>query len=337
MTPSATRPNDPAARRAAPEIRSPESLRLATRALAEEQRRARGERLRQTILIGFAVSLPFHAILLAWLGAIVLQRPVPGDGAPVSISLAPFVDEQLSEFQDRLPDAELSLSTDDAATSEALSAVDSAAPAAPTLAVGSAGDLALGGGAGDGSGLGSDGLGGGAGGAGFFGVTSRGNRFAYIVDISGSMSEENRWPVTVTELMRSLEALPDHAYFHVVFFSSTAYRAPWQEQWIRAQRNNVTRMRRWVNEQSPGGGTFPVPAFAMIFALDVKPDVIFFMTDGIIPTDTPEAVARMNSQAGGRRVVINTIALGEQFGHDLLIRIAEQSNGTFRYVPTRRR
>ncbi len=299
---------------------------------------ARRQRLRQTALVGFAISLPFHAVLLAWLGTIVLQRPMPGAPSPVQVSLAAFVEDDLSRFVDELPSADPSIERSvDAPVAEAISAIEASAVQNPMLAIGTTGDLAIGGGAaGDFSG---EGLGGGAGGASFFGVSSKGTRFAYIVDSSGSMSDENRWPMAMRELLRSAEALPDNAYFHVLFFANGAHRPGWQDRWIRARRSEILRLRRWIDEQAPRGGTYPLDAFVMAFSLDVPPDVIFFMTDGIIPATTPDEVRALNTAARtrGRQVTINTIAFGEESGHDLLERIAEDSGGAFRFVPTRRR
>jgi len=315
--------------------RSSDEAVAAHRALVEEQKRARRERLRQVTLFGFAVSLPFHAILLAWLGTIALQRPLPGEGAPITVSLAAFVDEQLTEFPDQFPDTDLAVQPDAAAATESMATIEAIGPAEPNLAVSGPGDLVIGGGAG--SGLGGEGLGGGAGSASFFGVSGRGNRFCFIVDVSGSMSEENRFPTAMAELNRAIESLPDNTHFHVIFFSSGAYRPPWQERWVRARRPEAARIRRWISEQHPHGGTFPMPAFHMAYALEPVPDVIFFMTDGIIPNDTPDGVRALSQGSrASRRVVVNTIAFGEEFGHDLLQRIARDTQGTFRYVPTRR-
>ena len=61
----------------------------------------------------------------------------------------------------------------------------------------------------EGEGLGT-GLGTGSGaGAEFFGIRARGQRFAYVVDISGSMGQNGRLELALGELVRSLAALPD--------------------------------------------------------------------------------------------------------------------------------
>lgn len=186
------------------------------------------------------------------------------------------------------------------------------------------------GGSGD-SGSGDSGLGGGGGGTSYFGVSGRGTRFAYIVDRSGSMDDGNRMTIAIRELARSVQALPDYAYFHVVFFSTMVLEPPMQNGWIPAKRGNIAPFVRWLSDVTASGGTVPKPAFEAIFALDVRPDVIFFMTDGIITDFSAQEVRALNSR--GKRVVIHTIAFGDAGSEELLRQIAKDSGGMYRYVP----
>ena len=64
---------------------------------------------------------------------------------------------------------------------------------------------------GGGAGEGGHGLRAAARGPRFFGISSRGNRFAYIVDRSGSMGQARKMPTAIRELEQSLQALPDYA------------------------------------------------------------------------------------------------------------------------------
>ena len=87
----------------------------------------------------------------------------------------------------------------------------------------------------------------------------------------------------------------------------------------------------WLDQIGPGGGTFPVPAFEMAYRLSVRPDAIFFMTDGLLPQETVPAVSLLND--GGKRVQINCIAFGSEAGQGPLRRLALESDGIFRFVP----
>jgi len=296
--------------------------------MEEERRKLRWERRFHLALLGLAISLPLHISIMIWLGLVTVDRPGPPAPEPVVVSLATLDDQTLTESEDETPFRDLALATVDAvAPADPSPAIANASPAVAELTAGTAGSLSVPGGGGGGDGAA---LAGGVGGTSFFGAGAKGVRFAYIVDASGSMESEHRFVIAMRELGRSLEGLPDFAYFYVMLFSNDAYRPSYQEGWQRARRADIARMRRWLKDQGPSGATNPLPAFASIFALDVPPDVIFFMTDGQIPEDTPAQVAQLNSR--GRKAVIHTIAFGDQSGRAALQRIAEDSGGTYRFV-----
>ncbi len=205
--------------------------------------------------------------------------------------------------------------------------------AAASLDISAAGSVPALGGSG-----GADGstLGGGGGGTTFFGVSSQGSRFAYIVDVSGSMDQtqstgqERKIDVAKRELARSIEMLPDYTHFYVLFFSSQVFAPPGQRGWTRARPRTVSRMIRSLDEIGAGGGTQPGPAFAEAFRITPRPEVFFFLTDGQIPSETVDAVAGLNNR--GRRVVVNTIAFGDPASQELLREIARSSGGVYRFV-----
>ena len=78
-----------------------------------------------------------------------------------------------------------------------------------------------------------------------------------------------------------------------------------------------------------------MPAFNRVFGLKERPDVIFFLTDGVITSMTAENVSALNNR--GLRTVINTIAFGNDTSQDLLSRIAIESGGVYRFVKSRGR
>jgi hypothetical protein len=204
-------------------------------------------------------------------------------------------------------------------------------PAADLQVVTAGAVPSLGGGGGDTNG--QPGLGGGAAGTSFFGVSSTGTRFAYIVDRSGSMGNEHKLQTAIAELTRSVQSLPDYAYFFLVFFSNRTVEPPAQRGWTRSQAQQVARLSRWLrSEVDAGGGTLPREAFVQVFSLDVRPDVIFFLTDGRVQNFSAEEVAVMNRR--GKRVVINTIAFGDPSSQEMLKEIARQSGGVYRFVPS---
>ncbi len=292
----------------------------------ELQRRRR----RDMLTIGVGISVVLHLLLMFYLASHYRLRPGSRGPQPVSYEFAILQEEELTELDiaeldDLLPEV-VSETTDSAPDAAEL---DPAVPAAE-LEIARAGSLPTLGGSGDGGvGVGG-GLSGGGAGATFFGVSSRGMRFAFIVDRSGSMGQGPKMRVAMRELARSVDSLPDYASFYVVLFSSDLVQPPFQRGWMRAKETTVNNFIRWLNDIDPGGGTVPMPAFYDVFAIEERPDVIFFLTDGEIPADTAELVAGLNRRGG--RVVINTIAFGEAQSQSLLKQIARESGGMYRYV-----
>jgi hypothetical protein len=115
----------------------------------------------------------------------------------------------------------------------------------------------------------------------------------------------------------------------VVFYDSSE---PWpfSEKWERVRSSTMSKLKAWLRDVGPSGGTQPMPAFRMAFGLDVRPDVIFFLSDGEIPGETVELVRQVNAR--GKRVTINTIAFGDDAGAAQLRQIAQESDGQFRQV-----
>ena len=314
-------------------------LRSAEQLIRDERRRMVRERWMHLLLLGFALSVIVHVAIMLRLA--VLQAPESGSpGSPdVAVSLqelppqievSPDVDlpdptpaavGPISTEVDPLPNLSTEIASNDP-TQDSIGTIE-----APGI-----GAIVGPGGAGSGIGVGS----GKGGGTSFFGVGGRGTRFAYIVDISGSMEEDGRIVTAMSELKRSISALPDYAEFYVVLFSDGAVLPEWQEGWQRASRGNVARMRRWIEEQDTRGGTVPMGAIEIVFRLPIPPDVVFFLTDGLIPGNAvvafQDCIARARSET-----VVHTIGFSSEAGREPLIQIAKNHRGVFRFVPSRPR
>ncbi|MFT4593478.1 MAG: hypothetical protein ACI9JK_001190 [Phycisphaerales bacterium] len=183
---------------------------------------------------------------------------------------------------------------------------------------------------------GSSGMGGGMGGSGggttFFGISSSGTRFCYIVDVSGSMSAQNRLDSALAELTRSLKQLPDFARFYVLFYSSSVRKdiPSMQKGWNTARASTIRRMTNEFESIHPQGGTNPGPAFQLALSLKPLPEVIFFLTDGVISPFSAEELRQMIPD--GSRVVVNTIAFGDSANQDAMIEIAKENRGQYKFV-----
>lgn len=164
----------------------------------------------------------------------------------------------------------------------------------------------------------------------FFGIKAKGRKFVYIVDRSSSMQGQ-RFDRARQELMRSLRALDEQQSFYVYFFSTGTMPmfSPDRDpgSLIAKTAPNLKKTERWVKNMSPSGGTNPEST--ILEALRLKPDAIFFLSDGGFAPNTADVV-QMNNP---RPIPINTIGFEHRGGEPLLQKIARQSGGKYRFVP----
>ena len=200
----------------------------------------------------------------------------------------------------------------------------------------------------------------GAGGKGkLFGTGRSARSTVFVVDCSSSMTGR-RFSLAISELIRAVNRLKSSQKFYVIFYSSETIplfatpdssnvalpngkdrkvrRFPIRRPARRTTRKitrrllpaspgNKKRAEAWIKRIRPAGGTRP--AEAMQIALRMRPEVIYFLTDGAIPFNTPQIVRENNKHD----VRVNTVALGFAGSEDLLKQIARENNkGTYTFV-----
>jgi hypothetical protein len=186
----------------------------------------------------------------------------------------------------------------------------------------------------------------GAGKTAFFGIQATGRTFAFIIDITGSMSGR-RIETCRRELAAALESLGDGTEFIVLLFSHIIVEPPMQDDWIPVRQDTVHQMVQWFNRVAANGGNDAWPVFKKAFSFSHKPDAVFFLTDGDLTGIRPEDLARLRTSAGGSvfsrlmgslfsdqssNTVIHTIAVDESPSEELLKAIAADSGGEYRLV-----
>ncbi len=192
----------------------------------------------------------------------------------------------------------------------------------PTLGGAGGGDL----------GAGMGGSGGAGSGTSFFGISSKGGRFCYIMDISASMLQGSRMDAAITELISSLKKLPNFSQYYILFYSSSVSEPPSQLGWNTARRSSLNRMINEIHRVQAQGGTVPAPAFERAMELSPLPDVIFFLTDGQIPTTFIDELRAM--LPSGKRVVVHAVAFGSGADINQMKEIAKLTGGQYKYVNT---
>ncbi len=159
----------------------------------------------------------------------------------------------------------------------------------------------------------------------FMKLAGEGYRIVYVIDRSGSMSDA--FDFLRSELKESIDGLRLNQSFHVILFhSGPPIEAP-PRQLVPAIKANKMRCRQFLDSVVPGGQTDPHPA--MRRALDLKPDVIYFLTDGAFDEDL---VARLRQWNRAKKVKIYTIGYLYAPGEELLKQIAGENGGSYRFV-----
>lgn len=185
----------------------------------------------------------------------------------------------------------------------------------------------------------------GEGNVGFFGTRADGNSFAFIVDVSGSMSspfyqaappDQNgqpprrftRWDKAREELLNAVDSMTEEQTFSVMLYNGTHYQfqlEPGSSGLYPATKANKQALSTWLSTRFAGGGTDPRSAIAQSLAL--QPEVVFFLTDGIIPYESREVALTANQSES----IIHTTCIGS-VENEILQLIAQDHRGNFRAV-----
>ena len=212
---------------------------------------------------------------------------------------------------------------------------------------GRSGVLGIGGGEGEGGGGGFGagfGTGSGIGHASVWSVPASGSTFAYVVDFSGSII------VAVDdlkrELKRSIGKLTSKQLFAVfIFYSTGDQRAEhlkteaFSPQLQTATPDEKRRFFTWIDQKAPQGRTEPL--LAMKRALALKPDAVFFFSDGMFDDRVVTDVANANRKTHAQIhcLVFDELLLSdasglprETDGVRRMKRIAEESGGRTKIV-----
>ena len=182
----------------------------------------------------------------------------------------------------------------------------------------------------------STGLKGGYARTGVFGVQGEGRKFVYVFDRSGSMDGHGGAPLAAakSQLIVSLEDLGSTHQFQIIFYNEhprvfNISGAP--GRLVFATDSNRNLARRFVQSMTADGATEHEEA--LVLALRMAPDVIFFLTDADEPRMNADQLSRIERLNRGSS--INTIEFG--YGppldtNNFLVQLAERNGGKHVYV-----
>lgn len=174
----------------------------------------------------------------------------------------------------------------------------------------------------------------------FFGIKIVSHRVIFIIDVSGSMSEQlrtmyvgeqgpTRIDVAKKELAKAVEGLDPKALFNIISFSSDMAR--WREDGIASPtKQDRADALQYIERLGAGGGTNIYGALEMAFD-DLDVDTIVMLSDGepsvgeVVDAGViRDAVAEWNDTRG---VQIHTVAVGGSL--QLMEWIAADSGGQY--------
>ncbi len=183
----------------------------------------------------------------------------------------------------------------------------------------------------------------------FFGSVASGKRIVFVLDISGSMSMRagprsgpTRFDRAKQELLAAIDRFYEDQRFAVLLFSDKCrpmFDEPLTEDdLLPATPQNKQRLADWLQAVYPVGATDPRQAIQA--ALSVYPDAVFLLSDGEFKIH----LGRQRHRLGGKTirlirrinandVPIHTIAYQDRRNRQTLQQIAEESGGTYRFVP----
>jgi len=170
-----------------------------------------------------------------------------------------------------------------------------------------------------------------------FGVEGEGYKFVYVFDRSASMSG-SPLEAAKAQLLASLNSLEETHQFQIIFYNER----PWKfnptgdpNRMLFATERNKKLAARFVGGITADGATRHEAA--LLDALRLGPDVIFFLTDADEPKLYPSDLARIGRRAAG--ITINCIEFGigpRQDAANFLVRLARENGGGHAYVDTTR-
>jgi hypothetical protein len=166
----------------------------------------------------------------------------------------------------------------------------------------------------------------------FFGIGGYGQSFVYVVDCSGSMGEGLKFERAIYELLQSIEQLASDQRYFIIFYNDAAYPME-ADSPVPATEDEFARTREWISYVQPDGGTNPLPA--LLFALSLRPDAIYFLSDGQFDRHAIHELRhrnRPNKRLAMRQIPIHTIAFVDRSTEGLMRTIARNSGGKFRFV-----
>ena len=173
---------------------------------------------------------------------------------------------------------------------------------------------------------------------GMFGLWGEGYKFVYVFDRSGSMGGDGSASLKAVkaELRASLKNLDTVHQFQIIFYNHRPVLfnpSGTPGKLAFGSEQNKQAVERFLNTIEANGGTDHEAALRMACAL--KPDVIFFLTDGDEPKLTPQQMEKIERWCVGIRMNMIEFGPGAEPEKDSFLKeLARRVGGEYTYVDT---
>ena len=124
------------------------------------------------------------------------------------------------------------------------------------------------------------------------------------------------------ELIQALEPLKSNHTFNIISYDDRY--EPWRNKLVSGTAENKADAVKFIEDTTARGGT--IPRESLLLAIDNKPQVIFFMTDGEFSLDVDEICQR------AKGVIINTVQFSERSPLAVLQELAKRTGGDFMLI-----
>lgn len=340
----------------------PLSILKAQEAVALSQRR---KATATSIVVAFLVV----ALLMLILALVLLPSWLKEETVMVSYQMPVSMDDQLEEK--KFSQAKAKPSAPSAAMTKVIAA-NTTSPVAipvpeteftePSLDFGTGDDFGAGWGSGSGDGSGG-------GGTTFFNQKVTAERVVYVIDYSASMRGD-RDRLMRKELKKSVEQVKLGMQFQMIFFAGPSWVAAskvkmakgnksaevslqgddfkWKggkgahdwgptgkkqkPEWLPANPSTRNEALKLVKDTKLIYGTNWENPLDMAIAMDPPPQMIFFMTDGIVGGDMVALAKRIGHRAKTKGITINTVAMMEPRAAAAMKELAKRTGGQFSMV-----
>ncbi len=171
-----------------------------------------------------------------------------------------------------------------------------------------------------------------------FGLSGEGYKFVYVFDRSGSMGGDGSASLKAVkaELLASLKSLDTVHQFQIIFYNERPVLfnpSGTPGKLAFATERNKQAVERFLDTIQALGGTDHEAALRMAAAM--KPDVIFFLTDGDDPQLTLQQMAKIERWAGGIHMNIIEFGPGAEPEKDSFLKeLARRVGGKYLYINT---